>query len=175
MIDCITRPLPFRSMLLAVFLSMFVTACGREEDGVSRSAADASGAPGIETSAQERVEQEVPELTALKTRLLAGQAGHLRYDRIQRHGGNKAGRERQIYIEMTGASAAEAATQSLEALQAQGFTLESRSEGNDEDIRASLGKADRSQVKLRIRSRAVHANLVAENATSSVYVTYDLP
>ncbi|PBJ83619.1 hypothetical protein CMZ84_03775 [Lysobacteraceae bacterium NML93-0399] len=149
-------------------LLLFVTACGKNEQDAAHQAQDANG---VEASPGAQEQEDVPELAALKTELLAGQGGHLRYDRIQK---NDGGEERQIYIEMMGASAAEAAGRSLDILKTQGFILDSKSEGNDEDIRASLQKSGRSVVKLRVRGRAVHANLMRQDATSSVYVTYAL-
>lgn len=158
----------FRGLLFSVSLLLFLTACGKNEQ---HAAHQAQSVDGVEASPGAQEQEEVPELVALKTELLAGQEGYLRYDRIQKNDGVE---ERQIYIEMTGASAAEAAGRSLDILKAQGFSLDSQSEGDGEDIRASLQKPGRSVVKLRVRGRAVHANLVRQDATSSVYVTYAL-
>ncbi|MGO3127395.1 MAG: hypothetical protein ACTIJY_04925 [Luteimonas sp.] len=158
----------FKGLLLSVSLLLLVTACGENEQDAARHAQSVNGA---EASPVAREQEEVPELAALKTELLAGQGGYLRYDRVQKNDGVE---ERQIYIEMTGASAAEAAGRSLDILKAQGFILDSQSEDRGEDIRASLQKPGRSVVKLRVRGRAVHGNLVREDATSSVYATYVL-
>jgi len=162
------RSSSFRGLVLSVSLLLFVTACGKSEQDAAR---QAQGVNGVEASPGAQEQEEVPELAALKTELLAGQGGYLRYDRIQKNDGVE---ERQIYIEMTGASAAEAAGRSLDILKTQGFILDSQSEGNGEDIRASLQKSGRSVVKLRVRGRAVHGNLMRQDATSSVYVTYAL-
>lgn len=111
---------------------------------------------------------EAPDaLARAVARLAAGGRGFLRYDRVQ--DGVNAGSQRQAYVEMLGATAEEAAAIAADALVQMGYR-EVHRKGTGDRVRLAFDREGEPTIHVIARSRAVHAKLLRQDATSSVYM-----
>lgn len=107
-------------------------------------------------------------LVAFTERLVDEGPGVFRYDRVR---DSRSGRERQVYIEILGLSDQEAAELSTRVMNSLG--LESgHSFGDENGVRLSFRAENGELIRILVRSRDAHANLLNDEATSSVYLTF---
>lgn len=152
-------------------LALALSSCGFDKAPPEASDGQATKpVPGAEL--QEPVTQEpvvtVDHLETFAEQLVEKGPGEFRFDRIR--DAREGGKERQVFVEMLGASDVEAADMSAEILESMGFLAGNRF-GDENGIRLSYTYGNDAPVRVLVRTREAHSKLSNEGATSSVYLT----
>lgn len=144
--------------------------CGLDTPVPEQAEASAAGAaPAGTPEPQAAPAARAPgTLEDFSERLAADGRGHFRFDRIRDARGG--GRERQVFVEMIGATDAEAADAAAGVLDALGF-VPGRRWGDANGIRLAYEDTQGRPLRVLVRSRDAHGKLQRDDATSSVYLT----
>lgn len=157
-----------RSLYLAIFV-LVLAGCGADHPP----AADAAGtsAPAAAQSPSRRARAPQAGIDSALQAISKKLPSHVRYDKVVpvKTGGN----QRQVFVEMLGASSEQAEAATTSALKAAGFTAQ-RGKADADGVRIQYRKTGVKPINVLIRSKAAGPALQAPEATSSIYFRQDV-
>lgn len=162
-----------RVVILALIV-VSLSACGFDSSPPQSEEAPSKPVPGASTTPDDEIKppaESVDRIPQFVDALTGNGQGHFRFDRVR---GVEAGtQQRQVFVEMAGATDVESAQRTNEVLESLGFKELRRNE-SAKSIRIAYADPDGNTIQVTVRSREAHSKLKHDDATSSVYLTQSL-
>lgn len=140
--------------------------CNSDHSSQANDSANTPSSASAKSGAHAK-QSAAPGINAVLKTLSQTEKTNLRYDRVVE--AKTVGMQRQVFVEMLGATDREAAATVAKAFDAQGFTLH-RGKDDENGIRLRFVKDSIEPIEVLIRSRQEGPKLKDVAATSSVYL-----